>query len=608
MIDPSLFREISIFSNLSEEEIQALAQVAELKDYPSGSTLVEPDEVSQKLFFIRSGKVRELIKKVPGWPPIVRTMKEGEMLGGACLFERICPSQELIALTDTKVIEVDKHDFLNVIRGHTELLLGIVEESSLVQPLGDERHFDWIQGDVAHFERWISSELESIKLRYEALEKQATATMTALKTDSQESLKKSEKQIALVLEEGRSELEKNQEEVNEAITKAENKTVAAIQEFHTFRKKVIAVIATILVALGLGSTTAFFMYFKQMLNKIELGAKRAEETIKLKKDYQKALDDMQDVENKFLAMESAASAIHSEIEVVNLWKAIPHMNFTNKEDNLDNLRNLNINMTVNRNKLVNYFKDYTNHNIGQPDALIETLNVFLRLSSDSKEKIKKPLFKDDTDERTLIWDCCKKSLDEFNIKYSDKQDNDWRFNAKARDNLVLFANIMKKDYPIYYKYRVLPDMERFVKLSDLHPEARRSIAQAIAMLYVKDEAAKEVMMKMYEQGKADKNIWLQCLGAACLVRLGDPKAYTYMAGLMDKQGRGGLIAAQIAGEVLMEDGASGLDLEKLNPKKVSNIIDERLAEGKPNVNEFRILYAKELQRQLKDKYGEKFNF
>ena len=148
MIDSQLFREISIFSTLSEEELHALAQVAELKDYPSGSTLVEPNEVSQKLFFIQSGKVRELIRKVPGWPPIVRTLKEGDLLGGACLFERICPSQEIIALTDTKVIEMDKNDFLKVIRGHTELLLDIVEESSLVQPLGDERHFDWIQGDV----------------------------------------------------------------------------------------------------------------------------------------------------------------------------------------------------------------------------------------------------------------------------------------------------------------------------------------------------------------------------------------------------------------------------------------------------------------------------
>ena len=255
--------------------------------------------------------------------------------------------------------------------------------------------------------------------------------------------------------------------------------------------------------------------------------------------------------------------------------------------------------------ILEYFRDYEKGKFtAEPESLVEALNVFLRLAWQSKEKIRsKSLYvniaQGSVDEREIVWNCCHQSLEEFNIKYGEGQPNDWRFNAMVRENLVLFGKIMRDDDPQYYTYEILPDLRRFVKDTDLHKWARKAVAQAIAMLWERDENASQFLREM---SKEDKGIWAQCQTATCLLRLREPSAYATLAELMDKDGWQGLVAAQFAGEVLLEKESFYLDQEKLNPKNVFNIIQKRLNEGRENINYFRILYAQMLQEELKKKY------
>jgi hypothetical protein len=74
-----------------------------------------------------------------------------------------------------------------------------------------------------------------------------------------------------------------------------------------------------------------------------------------------------------------------------------------------------------------------------------------------------------------------------------------------------------------------------------------------------------------------------------------------MADLTSQHGWKGLIAAIFTGEVLLEE-ESKLDLGKLNPKKLFNIIQKRMKEGKGDINHFRTLYAEGIREELKKKY------
>jgi hypothetical protein len=604
MIDPSLIQAITFFSTLAEKDLQALAEVAQVKDYPSGSTLVESGEESQSLFFLLRGKVRELIRKNPGWPPIVRTWKDGAVSGGCCLLEKTPPSQEIIALTDTKVIEISKKDFLTVVRDHPEILLAIIQECGLVEPFGDERQmpdFDWIQGDVTHFERWIASELESIKLRYEAIEKHANTTMEMVEKHSQDDMEQTEKQLALLISEGKDQLAKNQELADRTIAEVESRTNAALKKVHTFWKIVTGVLSIVIAVTGIGG------YF--IINKAEKVLKAASNVEEIENLKKRTLADLEKVNNeselaarRVTSLELARTAIQSDIEVSNLWKAVllfQQIKDKYQEKNLDSLESikyLTINTVVNRNNLLKVIREYDKqNNIKQPDVLIESINIFLTLTWDSKQKFD---LRSSTENRDLIWNCCYKSLESFNEKYSDKQPRDWRFNTKARDNLVLFGKIMRSEDPDYYNKDFIYYLKRDVKDPDLHPYARQAVAQALAMLWVNDEEAREILLEMFNQRE---NIWTQCIAASCLLRLGHPDAYKFMADLTSQHGWKGLIAAIFTGEVLLEE-ESKLDLGKLNPKKLFNIIQKRMKEGKGDINHFRTLYAEGIREELKKKY------
>jgi len=267
-------------------------------------------------------------------------------------------------------------------------------------------------------------------------------------------------------------------------------------------------------------------------------------------------------------------------------------------------------MNINRIKLLEYLKEYSEEHIpNQPESLVNAINAFLRLSMESKQKIS-PNSPNYGDERDLVWQSCLKSLNEFIAKYNKKdQPPDWRFNAKATDNIVIFGNLMKDYDPTYYKERIIPDLRDYIKNTNLQIYARQAVAEALAMLWTRDkEAQKEaqqVLMQMYNKKRSK---WVQPRAAACLLRLGDPEAYAFLNNLMDnKYGMESFIAALSAGEVLLEEESnSQINLKKLNPKTVIEILNNKLTtkeidEGDMNI--FRRLYAEEMQRELQKKYG-----
>jgi len=575
MIEPQLFQEIPFFSKLKKQDLQAMAQVAQLKDYPSGSILEEPGENPQSLNFILSGEVKE-IRKMRGRPPIVRHLREGEVLGGDCLLGKTSPYQEIVALTNTKVVEIGKKDFLTAMRGHPEILLAILQESALVQPLEEERQppeFNQTLTDVNQLEKLITSELESIKLRYEALEKQATTTMEIVEKHSHETMAQMEKHVDMVIEESKRQLETQQELVDKATAEMKSSTSAALNNVQTFWKQVTRVVTVLIAITGIGGILTIPKLQNEIKNINEMALKANEvetnaTTVKqitenAKKDVKEFNSRMKQVEDKYKAREASRTSIHSEIDFINFLNALPpQLKDQSIENNLDIIKYLNANMTVNRMKILEYFRDYMRGKfIASPESLVEAVHAFLRLSWHSKEKIRSKtsysnVGQDSGDERMLVWGCCQKCLHEFNIKYyDDKQPRDWRFNAIARDNLVLFGKIMKDDDREYYTEDILPDLKRFVKDTDLHIYAKMAVAQAMAMLWESDKNASQVLLDM---PKDEKGIYAQCQAAACLLRLGEPSAYTAIEELMDKGGSQGLIAAQLAGEVLLEQESSRL--------------------------------------------------
>ena len=74
-------KEVSIFSELGDEELDLLARVAHEKIYPKNSFIVRKGEAGASLFLIRSGEVKIVLEKPTGGEVSLTTLGKGSFFG-----------------------------------------------------------------------------------------------------------------------------------------------------------------------------------------------------------------------------------------------------------------------------------------------------------------------------------------------------------------------------------------------------------------------------------------------------------------------------------------------------------------------------------------------
>ncbi len=110
MISPELLRRYPFFGQLNDEQLKAIAMIAEEKTYPKGAIMVKENMPANKLMLLLEGDV-DLIFSGGGEGSIsnalVGSIAPGEILGVSSLIEPftyICSARNALAV---KVIEMD---------------------------------------------------------------------------------------------------------------------------------------------------------------------------------------------------------------------------------------------------------------------------------------------------------------------------------------------------------------------------------------------------------------------------------------------------------------------------------------------------------------------
>jgi CRP/FNR family cyclic AMP-dependent transcriptional regulator len=110
MISPELLRRYPFFAMLNDEQLKAIAMIAEEKTYPKDTLLVKESAAANKLTLLLDGDV-DLIYSGGGEGAIVNALvgsiAPGEMLGVSSLIEPYTYISSARATVPVKVVEID---------------------------------------------------------------------------------------------------------------------------------------------------------------------------------------------------------------------------------------------------------------------------------------------------------------------------------------------------------------------------------------------------------------------------------------------------------------------------------------------------------------------
>jgi len=131
MQDIKRLKEITIFKNLSEEELEKVSSIVKEVFYPKGTVIYEEGSVEQSLQIIDYGKVRVTKRTKEGHRQILAVLKRNNFFGELSLLDGRAHSASVEALEDTKVLVIKKTDMDKLLQENPHTAYKIVREITI---------------------------------------------------------------------------------------------------------------------------------------------------------------------------------------------------------------------------------------------------------------------------------------------------------------------------------------------------------------------------------------------------------------------------------------------------------------------------------------------
>ncbi|MCX7845265.1 MAG: Crp/Fnr family transcriptional regulator [Dictyoglomaceae bacterium] len=124
-------KKVPLFSELSEEDLDRLITISREKFYPKDSVIFQREEVGNFFFLICSGRVKVVIETEDGKEAILSILYPTEFFGEMSLLDGEPRSASIVALEDTRVLIIQRDEFLKLLYTHPEMSLKILKTLSL---------------------------------------------------------------------------------------------------------------------------------------------------------------------------------------------------------------------------------------------------------------------------------------------------------------------------------------------------------------------------------------------------------------------------------------------------------------------------------------------
>ncbi|MBI5187335.1 MAG: Crp/Fnr family transcriptional regulator [Nitrospinae bacterium] len=129
----------TLFSTLSEAEIESIASVTKTRIYPKGAMIIGQEEHGSALFIIAKGSVKVVLFGEDGGETILATLEKGNFFGEMALFGDMQRSATVYTAEETELLVIEKGDLLKLINKFPAISLYFLKELSNRLRNTDER-------------------------------------------------------------------------------------------------------------------------------------------------------------------------------------------------------------------------------------------------------------------------------------------------------------------------------------------------------------------------------------------------------------------------------------------------------------------------------------
>ncbi len=126
MVQTDFLKAVSLFSELSEEELRNVSQQAEVVNFVRDAFICKEGQQADSMFIIKSGIVQIFCDDGKGGRKILTHLKLGEYFGEMALLTEEPRTASAIALAETEVIRLKKDSFHNLLKTSPGVSLSII--------------------------------------------------------------------------------------------------------------------------------------------------------------------------------------------------------------------------------------------------------------------------------------------------------------------------------------------------------------------------------------------------------------------------------------------------------------------------------------------------
>jgi len=122
-ISVDLFREVPLFADLEDADLESLIAVATRRKFPKDSVIFFEHDPGDSLFMILSGRVKVTILSDDGREIILSVLGEKDFFGEMSLLDNEPRSATAIAMEDTEVVILHQREFLSIVEKRPRILV-----------------------------------------------------------------------------------------------------------------------------------------------------------------------------------------------------------------------------------------------------------------------------------------------------------------------------------------------------------------------------------------------------------------------------------------------------------------------------------------------------
>jgi len=127
-MDLDFLSSVSIFSDLSDSELDNIKTLCQTRKYPKNSMIILEEEMGDVVFIVMSGTVKITRVNDEGKEVILAMLGSGEVFGEMAILDGESRSANALAQEHCEVVTINREEFLNIIKTNNKVALNLMTE------------------------------------------------------------------------------------------------------------------------------------------------------------------------------------------------------------------------------------------------------------------------------------------------------------------------------------------------------------------------------------------------------------------------------------------------------------------------------------------------